>query len=127
MKTILHTPIRELLHHQSIQTLLFELYLMRNWPLNALGDGTRLFSALQGVYEPAPGKSSKRFILQCAVPGGLLRTKLDKIKCPTLNSALCELALIKAMPLEMYTNKPVLTFLNDYFCKRPRPLPARWF
>lgn len=126
MKAILHTPIRELLHHQSIQTLLFELYLLRNWPLEALGEGTHLFTALQGVYEPQPGKSSKRFTLPCAILGGLLKSRIEQIECPIMLLVLRELAAIKSYSLEMYSNKPVLTFLNDFFCKRSRPTRL-WF
>ena len=55
-----------------------------------------------------------------APPGGILLTKIGKLDCPELTAGLRELGNIKVpqMPLNLYSNKTVLTFLNDYFCKK---------
>lgn len=118
MKNILQTPVRNIIVHDSIKTLLFELYLLRNWSYQGLDPETRLFPAIQGIYEPPPGKRMKQIPLTCAVPEGLLRSHVGKVECPLLNAALAELGRIKGMPLEMYSNKAILTFLNHYFCQR---------
>lgn len=126
MKSILQTQIRELSHHESIKRLLFELNLTRGRAIENIGGGDRLFCVMQGVYEPQPGKKPKRIPLDCAIPGGLLKSRIEQIECPTLLLALRELAAIKSYSLEMYSNKSLLTFLNDYYCKRSRPTPL-WF
>ena len=63
-----------------------------------------------------------------ALPGGVLLTKIGKLSCLKLRDGLDELGKIKTpqMPLQLYPNKTVLTFLNDYFCKKA-PKSKHWF
>lgn len=84
-----------------------------------LVSGERLFVFAQSTFKTMDRKPL-RWTADYALPGGVLLSKIGKLKCPALKAGLDELGGIKVpqMPLELYLNKSVLTFLNDYFCKK---------
>ena len=79
----------------------------------------RLFVFAQSTFRTFDGKPH-RWTADYALPGCILLSKIGKIECPQLSAGLAELGKFKtpALPLELYINKTVLSFLNDYFCKR---------
>ncbi|MDP1591388.1 MAG: hypothetical protein Q8M07_26775 [Prosthecobacter sp.] len=79
----------------------------------------RLFVFAQSTFKTFDNKPH-RWTADYALPGGVLLSKIGKIECPQLTEGLAELGNIKnpQMPLELYINKTVLSFLNDYFCKK---------
>jgi len=84
-----------------------------------LVSGERLFVFAQSMFKTMDRRPF-RWTADFALPGGVLLTKIGKLNCPDLKAGLAELGEIKVpqMPLELYLNKTVLTFLNDYFCKK---------
>jgi hypothetical protein len=84
----------------------------------------RLFVFAQSTFKTFDNKLY-RWTADYAMPGGLLLTKIGKLECCQLTAGLAELGQIKnpQMPLELYANKSVLSFLNDYFCKKAPKRP----
>lgn len=108
---------------ESYVNLADELCLMRSSSgrtyTRELVSGERLFVFAQSTFRTMDRKPL-RWTGDFALPGGILLTKIGKLSCPELTAGLAELGMIKhpPMPLELYINKTVLTFLNDYFCKK---------
>lgn len=78
----------------------------------------RLFVFTQSCFRTIDGKP-RRWSSAFTTPFGILECRIDKIECDDFRAALTEMGKWKpAVALPMYANKKVLSFLNDYFCKK---------
>lgn len=111
----------------SLRQLAEELCLVRGRTMQQV-ERERLFVCVQSCFRSLDGKVA-RITSDFVLPGGVLLTSIGKLECPTLRDSLQELGNNKnpPMPLALYSNKKVLAFLNDYFCKKPPKGPRLFF